>query len=183
LIDYKPILQLSRFIKIGDLEHINFSTLENQISIKNETIFIPFMEINSSAINIKLSGEHYFNNDINYRLQVLLSDILARRNRQSRNPQEQYGDVIDDGNNTTLFILVTGNIDDPIFKYDRKSVREKIREDFKKERKNIIEILKQEFKISKDTILEELPIEQKDIIEERKEIKKREEGDFIIEWD
>jgi hypothetical protein len=183
LIDYKPILQLSRFIKIGDLEHINFSTLENQISIKNETVFIPFMEINSSAINIKLSGEHHFNNDINYRLQVLLSDIFARRNRQSRNPQEKYGDIIDDGNNTTLFILVTGNIDDPIFKYDRKSVREKIRKDIKEERKSIIEILKKEFRLSRDTILEELPVEEKEIIKERKEIKKREEGDFIIEWD
>ncbi len=183
LINYEPVLKLSRFIKIGDLEHIKFSTLENKISIKDETISIPFMEINSSAINIKLSGEHKFNNDINYRLQVLLSDVLARRNRQNRNPQEQYGDIIDDGNHTTLYILVTGNISNPVFKYDRKTRMEKVKEDFKQERKNLLEVLRKEFKISKDTILEETPPEEVQKIKEKREVKKREEGNFIIEWD
>ncbi|MBS4013713.1 MAG: AsmA-like C-terminal region-containing protein [Bacteroidetes bacterium] len=183
LINYEPVLKLSRFIKIGDLEHIKFSTLENKISIKDETINIPFMEINSNAINIKLSGEHKFNNDINYRLQVLLSDVLARKNRQNRNPQEQYGDIIDDGNKTTLYILVTGNISNPVFKYDRKTRMEKVREDLKEERKTLLDIFRKEFKITKDTILEETPPEEVQKIKEKREVKKREEGNFIIEWD
>ncbi|MFO8066118.1 MAG: AsmA-like C-terminal region-containing protein [Bacteroidales bacterium] len=184
LIDFKPILELSRFLKIGDLHHINFSTLENNITIKNQTVFIPFMEINSSAIDIKLSGEHYFNNEIDYRLQVALSDILASRSRQNRNPQEKYGEIIDDGHSRTLFLLLTGTIDDPIFKYDTKSALQKFRDDLRKESKNLKEIFKKEFGISPVDTLEEVKTEEEiKKIKEREEIKKGEEGDFIIEWD
>lgn len=184
LIDYEPILELSRFLEIGDLKHINFSTLENSINIKNQTIFIPFMDINSSAIDLKISGEHYFNNAIDYRLQVALSDVLASRSRQNRNPQEKYGEIIDDGESRTLFLLVTGTIDDPIFKYDTKSAIKKFRDDLRKERENLKEVFIKEFGISpKDTIDEFTTEEEKEKIKERKEIKKGEEGEFIIEWD
>lgn len=184
LINFTPILKLSRFLNIGDLEHINFSTLENQISIKDQTIHIPFMEINSSAINIKLEGEHHFNNVINYRLQVLLSDLFARRSRQSRTSQDEFGYIVDDGQRRTLYLLVSGTIDDPVFRYDTRALRDKIRDDFRKERKNLREILREEFRISpKDTIDDFMPEEEIQRIKERKEIKKREEGDFIIEWD
>jgi hypothetical protein len=186
LIEYKPMLALSRFLRVGDLNHVRFSTLENQIRVKDKKIIIPDMEINSSAINIKLSGEHSFENDIHYRLQVLLSDLLARRNRQNRNPQEQYGDIIDDGlGRTTLFLLVTGNIDDPVFRYDRQGVREKLREDFRKERQTLRDVFRAEFGLQKQ---ETLPNETPDQPEtqrqkQQREIKKREEGRFVIEWD
>jgi hypothetical protein len=143
------------------------------------------MEINSNAINIKLSGEHTFNNEIEYRLQVLLSDLLARNNRQNRNPQEQYGDIIDDGlGRTTLFLLVSGNIDDPVFKYDRQGLREKLRDDFRHERNNLRDVFRSEFGLrSSETLPDEstLPATQRE--KEQNDIRQREKGKFVIEWD
>lgn len=186
LINYKPMMALSRFIRVGDLNRVEFSTLENQIRIKDQKIIIPDMEINSNAINIKLSGEHNFNNEIDYRLQVLLSDLLARRNRESRNPQEQYGDIIDDGlGRTTLFLLVTGTTDDPVFRYDRQGVREKLREDFRQERHNLRDLLQKEFGIarSSDTLPDGTVMQPTERKTQQQEIKKREQGRFVIEWD
>ncbi len=185
LINYKPMLALSRFIRVGDLNQVKFSTLENQIRIKDQKIIIPDMEVNSNAINIRLLGEHTFDNEINYRLQVLLSDLLARNNRESRNPQEQYGDIIDDGlGRTTLFLLVTGTIDDPVFRYDRKGVAEKLRKDFRQERQNLINDLRTEFGIVRgDTLPDGTPVPPTQKQQERKEIEEREKGKFIIEWD
>ncbi len=185
LINYKPMLALSRFIRVGDLNRVKFSTLENQIRIKEQKIIIPDMEINSDAINIKLAGEHSFNNEIEYRLQVLLSDLLARQNRQNRNPQEEYGDIIDDGlGRTTLFLLITGTIDDPVFKYDSKGVREKLREDFRQERENLRNILRAEFGLDKnDTLPDGTPRQPSQREKEKQEIREREKGKFVIEWD
>ena len=185
LINYKPMLALSRFIRVGDLNEVKFSTLENQIRIKDQKIIIPDMEINSNAINIKLSGEHTFNNEIEYRLQVLLSDLLARNNRRNRNPQEQYGDIIDDGlGRTTLFLLVSGNIDDPVFSYDRQGVREKLREDFRQERQNLREIIISEFGLrSKETLPDESTLPPTKREKEQNDIRQREKGKFVIEWD
>jgi hypothetical protein len=181
LINYEPMLALSRFLRVGDLKHVKFSTLENQIRLKDNKIIIPDMEINSNALNIKISGEHTLEHDIHYRLQVLLSELLARRNRQSRNPQEQYGDIIDDGlGRTTLFLLVSGTIDEPVFRYDRQGVREKLRDDFRKERQTMRDVLRTEFGAEPQPLNESVPISNRPA---QNEIKKREEGRFIIEWE
>jgi hypothetical protein len=185
LIDYKPMLALSRFIRVGDLNQVKFSTLENQIRIKNQKIIIPDMEIKSNAINIQLSGEHTFDHDIDYRLQVLLSDLLARKNRQSRNPQEQYGDIIDDGlGRTTLFLRVTGTIDEPVFRYDTRGLREKLSEDFRREGQNLRNVFRTEFGLgNKDTLPDGTPVIPDQRQSEKKEIERGEKGKFIIEWD
>ena len=61
----EAIKSLSRFIELKDLENIRFSTLKNQIEVKNQVISIPKMEIKSNAISIVASGTHTFNNVIN----------------------------------------------------------------------------------------------------------------------
>ncbi len=185
LIEFTPLLALSRFLRVEDLEHVMFSTLHNEIRIKDRKIIIPDMEINSSALNIKLSGEHSFENIIDYRLQVLLSDILAQKNRERRNPQEQYGDIIDDGSGqVTLFLLVTGTINDPVFQYDYRGARKKLRNDLREERKELREILKDEFSWIRRG--GEKSVEDSIMKERRKEterIEKQEEGEFVIEFD
>lgn len=185
LIDYKPMLALSRYIRVSDLKRVRFSTLENQIRIKNQTIYIPDMQINSNAINIRISGEHNFNNEIQYRLQVLLSDLLARENRQNRNSNEELGYIVDDGlGRTTLFLLVTGNIDDPVFKYDRRAAQEKIKEDFIRERQNLKNALRREFTGENfDTLPDGTLANPSERQKEEMEMRQREEGEFIIEWD
>ncbi len=188
MINYEPMLALSRFIKVEDLEHVVFSKLNNEIQIHDSKIFIPDMEINSSAFNIKLSGTHNFENEIDYRLQVLLSELLAKKNRERRNPQEQYGDVIDDAQGrTTLHLALTGTTDNPIFRYDYQGVRERVREDFRQERKELRDILRDEFswirreqKDEPDEVLDSLQIERE---KEAERIKEQEDDGFIIEFD
>ncbi len=185
LINYKPMLALSRFLRVEDLEHVVFSTLHNKIRIKDRKIVIPDMEINSSAVNIKLSGEHTFENVIDYRLQVLLSELLSQKSRQRRNPQEQYGDIIDDGlGRTTLFLRLTGTSDEPVFRYDYQGVREKIRDDLRLEREELRIILRDEFSwIRNDTEREDEDSIRRERRKEMKRIKKQEEGEFVIEFD
>lgn len=185
LIDFKPMLALSNFLRVEDLEHVVFSELHNKIRIRDRKLFIPDMEINSNAFNIKLSGEHTFENEINYHLEVLLSELLARENRRHRNPQEQYGDVIeDDLGQTTLFLLVTGTIDKPEFRYDYRSSMERRRENLRQERENLREILREEFSwIRGDNNEIDDDFEMSEREKEMKRIEKQEEGDFVIEFD
>lgn len=146
IINFEPLTGLGRFLRIDDMSRVTFSTLENQIQIKDRKIIIPDMEIKSSAINLKLSGQHGFNNEIDYRVQVLLSEILSRKNRQNRNPQEQFGHIIDDGlGRTTLFLRISGTASEPVFRYDVQGVREKIRDDFRREGQNLRDAFRREF--------------------------------------
>ncbi|NVN93817.1 MAG: hypothetical protein HXX18_00900 [Bacteroidetes bacterium] len=179
LLNYQPLMKLSRFINVDDLKEVSFKTIQNQILINNETIIIPAMDIQSSAINLGISGEHSFNNIINYRINILLSELSSKKRKQRKQQRlestQEFGYEEDDGlGRTKLFLKVTGTMDNPIFKYDSKGLKEKLILDLKNEKRNLNNILKEEFKwLQRDSA---------DIIQQQ-HFKVQEKGKYIINWE
>jgi hypothetical protein len=146
LIKFEPMMELSKFIAVSELMHIKSDKLESDITIKKRIIFIPNTEIKSSAFNIELSGEHSFDNHINYRLKILLSEILAGKARQQKKDISEFGEIEPDGlHRTRLFILISGTTDDFKISYDTQGVKESIKESLKNEKETVKELLKEEF--------------------------------------
>jgi len=185
LVNYEPMVALSRFLRMDDFNPVTFSTLQNQIRIKNRTIFIPEMEINSSALNLKLTGEHRFDNQIDYRVQLLLRDVLGGSNRPRQNPQEQFGTVIDDGLwRTRLFLRISGTANNPSFAYDTEGVREKIRDDLRRERETLREVLRKEFGTSQSPAgTSPAATTQQETSPPERRRRPRENTGFTIEWE
>lgn len=177
LINFEPMLALSKYIDVNELKNLRFSNLENTIEIKNKMIQIPDMEIKSNALNLRLSGTHSFENTIDYHLQILLSDLVKRKSKTLGD--ERFGEIEPDGSgNTKLFIRMYGDASNPKFSLDKKEIKKKIAEDFKKERAEIKNILKDEFgswfkkeKEFKQTITEEAAEWEKDIPQQKSNIK------------
>lgn len=144
---------LSKFAEVEELRHVKFSQLKNTIYIKEGTVIIPDMQILSSAFNLEIAGEHTFNNEIDYHLKLLLSDVLSKRFRKRKKKNEEFSNIEDDGlGRTTLFLVITGTVNDYKISYDKKKARKKIREDFEQEKQEIKDILKNEFPfLKKDT--------------------------------
>ncbi len=167
LIDFEPMLALSKFLKGSDLKVIRFSTLSNTIEIRDRKIFIPRMEIKSNALDLTASGEHTFDNNVDYRLQLYLSQILGKKVRQQNT---EFGTIEDDGlGRPRIFLRMTGLASDPKFTWDRSGVEKKITEEIKNETRNLRSLLKEEFG-------------RKDEVKEApKEVKKQEE--LQIEFD
>lgn len=148
--NFGPILELSKYLKLSDLRNIRFSTLKNVISISNCKIHIPAMEIKSSAMNLTCSGVHDFDNQVDYKLQLLLSDVLGQKVRHNNS---EFGEIEDDGlGRTQIFLSMKGPVDAPKFSYDRKSAGAKIKTDVAREKQQLKSILKDEFGVfRKDT--------------------------------
>ena len=89
LIDYKPLEELSGYIDVDELKHIRFNRMENQIEINKEVITIPAMEVNSSALNLYVTGTHTFDNHINYQFKIRLGEILSKKFLK-RHKQDEY---------------------------------------------------------------------------------------------
>ncbi len=179
LIRLKALDALSKFIRVEELRHVKFATLSNHIRIENETIIIPEMQINSSAINLVLSGTHTFKNQIDYRFNVLLKDLLAQKFKKNRK-QEEFGEIIEEeGTGARLYLKMTGSADDPVIAYDTKGVREKIKQDLKEEKKDLKQMLYEEFGwFKKDTTIrkeESFPKKQRD---NKNKIKESDEFEF-----
>ncbi|MBL7920777.1 MAG: hypothetical protein JNJ40_10715 [Bacteroidia bacterium] len=152
LIDFKPLLSLSKFVDIQDLQKIKFSTLKSVVEIKNKTIYLPSTSLKNSALNIIFWGSHTFDNAIDYHIELLISELLAKKRKHK--VDEEFGPVENDPDNKrSAFILMTGTVDKPIIKYDRKGLKENIKKDLKEEKQNLKQLLKEEFGLfKKDSI-------------------------------
>jgi len=143
LLNFDPMLALSKFVKGTDLRAIKFSTLSNTIEIKDRRIYIPVMEIKSSAIDITASGVHTFDNAVDYKLQLYLSQILGRKVKEQNT---EFGVIEDDGlGRPRLYVTMKGTASEPKFAWDRKATEQKITEEISKETKGLKQLLKEEF--------------------------------------
>ena len=144
--DFEPMLALSRFIEVDELKNIKFSTIENKITIKNEQIIVPQMDIKSSAIDVTASGEHNFDNTYSYHVKLLLSDLLSGKVKKSRRKNRTQENIEEDEEGRIiLYLLLTGDKEDFKVKYDRKAARSVRKENMKTERNDLKKILNEEF--------------------------------------
>jgi hypothetical protein len=185
LMDFKPLESLSKFVDIQDLKNIRFSDLNSRIDISKGVISIPKTVIKNSALNIDVWGKHTFNNEIDYHIQMLISELLAKK-RKSK--EDEFGAVENDPDNRrSAFVLMTGTVDNPIIKYDRTGLKQKIKEDIKQEKQNLKQILKEEFGLFKKDSIKgkevkkvdtEFKLEKESTPKKSKQNKEEEDDDF-----
>ena len=128
------------------LKTVHFSEFTNTVIIKDRKITIPNMFVKTSAMDIGLYGTQTFEDEINYGLNIRLTDILTKKK------DTEYGYIVDDGTGVRLFLLMTGTIEKPIFKLDKKARKDHNQQQREEEKNNIKNILKDEFGLfKKDT--------------------------------
>ncbi len=154
--NFTPIMALSRFIELDELQNIRFNTLENTILINNSQVIIPVMDIQSNALDLSASGTHQFNNHYDYRLKLKLSHILYGKARKSKNSEFVIAE--DESDTRTLFLKIYDNGSGSKVEMDREKAAEKIREDLKSERSELKRILNEELGLfNRDNEIKEKP--------------------------
>lgn len=150
LIDFKPLQSLARFVDVSELQRVKFADLQSTIRIDNQIITLPKTTINNSALNLDVSGTHSFDNHIDYRIRLLLSELIAKR-RKGRD--DEFGPVENDPENRrSAFIRMSGTVDHPEFDYDKAGFKEKIKEDLHSRNQDAKRVLREELGLfKKDT--------------------------------
>jgi len=143
LIQFEPLLAMSKFISVDELNHVKFDTLRNQLSIRDSKLFIPRMSVSSSILNVQVFGEHSFNQEMDYHVNLLLNDLLRRKAKKKETFDGH--EIIDERGKTRLFLWVRGKPGDIKVGFDKKEVRQKLKADFKTEGQTIKQLFKDEF--------------------------------------
>ena len=142
LIDFKTLESLSNYVSVEDLKHVKFSTLKNNIEVEDKIITIPNMEIKSSALSVFISGTHAFNQDIDYDVKLLLSELLSTSFRKKNT---EFGEEEKDGKIfNTVYLKMTGNTEDPKIYLDKIRFMEDVSESIKVEKETISNIIKED---------------------------------------
>lgn len=128
LVNFEPMLELSRLVKEEKLVRLTFGEINNQFLIEGKKIIIPSMLIKSNVSNITLSGTHTFDQQIDYRLKVPI--VRARK----RDKDEAFGAIEEDEQGRAFaYVKITGTTDDYKVAYDGKTAAKSIIENIKGE--------------------------------------------------
>jgi hypothetical protein len=176
LLEFEPMMKLSKYINIDELKHIRFKTLKNTISIDNRLIAIPEMAINSSAFNISLSGNHSFDNIFDYRLRVLLSEILFNKARKKKKELDVF--LVEDNteDQTTIPFIIAGSPDLFDVKLDRKKAFSLTKNKITNKNDDI------SLKPGSNNVKVEWEENEPDKKKNSKEVKNNESG-IVVEWE
>ena len=150
LIAHQPMIQIadfirsnaiySTFIQADELEkrltHIYFEELTNTIRIENGKVIIPNMAVQSTAMNLTVSGVHGFDDQVDHHVNFRLAELLTKKNKN-----KEFGPIIDDGTGSRIFLRMHGPINDLQISNDKEALalhRKTRRQERNKELKNLI---------------------------------------------
>ncbi|MCO6494348.1 MAG: hypothetical protein J5I91_01535 [Bacteroidetes bacterium] len=168
--NYEPMKSLSDYAEISELENIKFGTLTNTIEIKDGEINFPFMDMSNSILNIKIKGNHKFDNYMDYTFRVRLSDALAAKyNFRSKRNKDEFEDLGNKG--VAIYVRMTGYPDNLKFKVEKVGMKpiitkESVNQEINSAREEFKQTIKQEFSI-----------------ENREEKKRQEAQNEKVDWD
>ncbi|MEZ4993858.1 MAG: AsmA-like C-terminal region-containing protein [Saprospiraceae bacterium] len=145
--DFEMLESFSSFVDVRDLRDIHFTSMENFVEISKQRVIIPVMFIQSNALNLTISGEHSFDQDIAYSLKVNAGQVLA--NKFKKHDPELKPKKARRNGFFNLYYYILGNIDD----YEMKSAKRQVKEDFEQSerRKRAIQ---HELEVAFNTVIE-----------------------------
>ena len=110
------------------LTHVTFAKLENQIEIKDRTVYVPQMLVQSSAMDIEVSGAQTFDGGVDDHLNFRLADLF-----RTGGGSDEFGPVVDDGTGMRLFLHMYGTTSDLQFKSDGAAAASRRKDKMKQE--------------------------------------------------
>lgn len=138
--DFAMMQDFSTYVKMQDLMDMRFATLENYLEITDQKMYLPVMFIQSNAMNLTVSGEHSFENEMDYNLKVNAGQVIANRFKGSSTkpqPAKRNGWF-------NLYFNIAGTVEDYKVETAKKEVQQAFL--FSERRKDIVrQALEREF--------------------------------------
>jgi hypothetical protein len=139
VVQFEPLNQLGNYLDAASVKDIRFEPLKTRVVIANQQVSIPPTTLKNSALNLIMEGDYHFDNRVNYLFQFQLNELLQSR-RKGTSEFDEYLEVQDNRKLTTVFIRMTGLIDQPTFAVDRKAMGQTLKDEIKQEGRAIKEL-------------------------------------------
>jgi hypothetical protein len=127
------------------LADVRFARMENQLEIRDGAVHVPAMVVKSSALDLELSGTHWFDDRIDHHLNFRLSDLF----RMGKPADDEFGPVADDGTGMRIFLHMHGTAGDPQFSNDGAMAAARRRQQLQEEKAVLRDILREELGLFK----------------------------------
>ncbi len=132
--DFDPILIIADFLGTKDLNNVRVDDLSNSMTLREGTLDIPLMDLNSSIGAMRMAGYQKVNGEMEYLFQIplgLMTDAAWNYLTGKERKEDAEPDEIERVDDASVFInvRVMGTIDDYKIKLGKgKSFKEMVRE-------------------------------------------------------
>ncbi|MEO6131394.1 MAG: AsmA-like C-terminal region-containing protein [Saprospiraceae bacterium] len=116
----KTLEDFSRYIHLEDLRDIKFNELRNYLRIEGGKVYLPVVFIQSSAINMSVSGVHGFDQNIQYHLKINAGQAASNKLRKL-DASKQYKKTRKSGW-VNLYYVLSGTTSAVKYEQDQKEV-------------------------------------------------------------
>ena len=118
--DMKTLEDFGTYVHLDDLRDIRFNQLRNYMKIENGTVYLPVMFIQSSALNLSISGEHTFDQRILYYLKLNAGQVAATKLKKN-DVKRDFKKASKSGWINMYFVL-NGSVSDVKYQQERSYV-------------------------------------------------------------
>lgn len=94
--NFPPAQEISKFTNIKELDNIQFKTLQSNIFMFKNKLYVPRTNIVSNALDIAAFGMHSMVDDSEYHIELHLSNILFGKSKKRNKKQDKSGEEIDE---------------------------------------------------------------------------------------
>ncbi len=131
IIDYEPLARMMGFLELNRLRNLRFDRLRNHLSVRNDTLFIPTMNIHSNELSMRLTGYYTFTHFMEYFIHLNLNELLFGKKKY---PQQEYGYVpAQRRRGVSVYLHMWGTPDSLEFEFDRRAVKRRLGEGWEPE--------------------------------------------------
>lgn len=155
---HQPLMEVATYVKDNKLVApfvnveelrarlalVRFAHLENRIEIRDRQVIIPAMLVQSSAMDIELSGTHGFDDRIDHHINFRLGELF-----RNGTPEDEFGPVIDDGTGLRVFLHMHGPAGAPRFETDGAAAAQRRSAQVKEQTAELRSILHNELNLFK----------------------------------
>ncbi|OAV43928.1 AsmA-like C-terminal region-containing protein [Lewinella sp. 4G2] len=155
LVDFEMLENFAFALKSGDLERVRFTKLENYFEIVDQTLYLPAMFIQSSALNMEISGSHSFDQQLEYYTKVNAGQAIA--NKIARHDEEL--EVLPQRRGWfNLYYTIKGPLEDFRVERDKRGVKRAFERSLYR-RNRVKTFLNEQFGDAGDPLVEFEPLE------------------------
>lgn len=121
IVNLKVLESFADYVRLKDLRHVRFQTLQNYLEILDGKIYLPRMLIHSNAMSMDLAGTHGFDHRIDYNMKVdggraMMNKLVPKNTTLAPEASKREGWF-------NLHFHLSGSTDNVIVKSDRPKVR------------------------------------------------------------
>lgn len=139
---YEPLMALSDFAELDDLKDVRFAQLKNTITIENQIIRIPGMDIKSNVWELWMQGTHSFDNVVDYSLKLKLNDVLGKKNRTNKSVSEFIVEE-DTRAQPIIPIKINGKIGNLNISIDKQLLKEGLKKEWEEQGNTLKKLFKE----------------------------------------